>query len=79
MTSLTHLHHRGNATIHNELLDVIDTVLVNRLKTSIRVSPCVSIGVDESTDRSKEKHAVTVIRYVSQLDGLQTTVLRLLL
>jgi hypothetical protein len=78
---LIYLNHGRNAmydsaTIHNDLLEAIDTVLVKKLKTELRKSPWVSIGVDESTDRSKEKHVVTVIRYVGS-NGLQATVLKL--
>ena len=68
--------HYQSATIHNELLEAIDTVLVRELKRDLKSSPCVSIGVDESTDRSKEKHVVTVVRYVNG-SGLRTTVLKL--
>ena len=59
-------------TIHCDLLDAIDTVLVNSLKKELRSSPFVCIGVDESTDRSREKHVVTVVRYVNN-SGLKTT------
>ena len=64
------LHRGGNAShdspiIFNQLLDCLSTVVEEKMMSSIRSSPFVGIGLDESTDRASEKHLAVTIRYVS--------------
>ena len=41
------------------------------------MNPCVGVGIDESTDRSNEKHIVVVARYVDRVRAkLVTTFLK---
>ncbi|XP_035673668.1 zinc finger protein 862-like [Branchiostoma floridae] len=51
-------------TTFNELLRCLNEVVERRVTREVNASPCVAIGIDESTDRSSEKHVVVVVRYV---------------
>ncbi|XP_072014214.1 zinc finger protein 862-like [Amphiura filiformis] len=67
-------------TIFNQLLESISGVVIDDLKGELRgagtprgsPAPFVAVGVDESTDRSQEKHVVVVVRYVSSTGKLTT-------
>lgn len=70
----------GNASydspdIFNQMLDCLNDIIVDELKAEVRDSPCVGVGVDESTDRSQEKHVAFVIRYITPAALLKTTLL----
>ena len=64
--------HRGTNASHdspvvfNELLACLSEVAEKELLTDIRSSPFIGLGLDESTDRSTEKHLVVVVRYVAR-------------
>ena len=49
---------------------------MNRLRLQLAQSPFVGIGLDESTDRSQEKHLVAIVRYIDTDRNLQTTFLK---
>lgn len=51
-------------TTFNALLKSLNDVVEDKVTREIRASPYVAVGIDESTDRSSEKHIVLVIRYV---------------
>lgn len=66
----------GNATytsptIFNQLLHSLSKTIRGKVIADIRESPFVGIGVDESTDRAREKHVGIVVRYVA--DGKVVT------
>ena len=55
----------GNASydspgIFNQMLDCLNDVIVDEMKAEIQTSPAVGIGVDESTDRTQEKHVAFI-------------------
>lgn len=59
----------GNASydspdIFNQLLSALNEVVEERIDSKLRLSPCIGVGIDESTDRSNEKHIVAVARYI---------------
>ena len=64
--------HRGTNACHdspvifNELLACLSEVAQKELVSDIRSSPFIGLGLDESTDRSMEKHLVLVVRYVAR-------------
>jgi len=60
----THASH-DSPIIFNQLLDCLSTVVEEKMMSSIRSSPFVGIGLDESTDRASEKHLAVTIRHVS--------------
>lgn len=61
----------------NALLDSLNQVVEEQTAREARLSPFVGIGLDESTDRSKEKHVVFVIRYIQPATArLVTTFLK---
>lgn len=73
-----HLQKGANAThdspdIFNQLLECLNFVLERNLKTDLRKSPFVGIGVDESTDRAQEKHVVIVVRYIQKQSATPKT------
>lgn len=47
------------------MLRELSDILEKQLMKLLRSSPCVGIGLDESTDRAVEKHLVIVIRLIS--------------
>lgn len=51
--------------IFNQLINSLSDTIKAKIKSEIRDSPFVGIGVDESTDRAREKHVAIVVRYVS--------------
>ncbi|CAH1245743.1 ZNF862 [Branchiostoma lanceolatum] len=51
-------------TAFNDFLRCLNNVLERKVTREVRTSPFVAVGIDESTDRSSEKHMVVVIRYV---------------
>ncbi|XP_078608598.1 zinc finger protein 862-like [Branchiostoma floridae x Branchiostoma japonicum] len=64
-------------TTFNNLLKCLNDVIEEQTAREARASPWVALGVDESTDRSSEKHVVLVIRYVRvHTAELVTTFLR---
>ena len=70
----------GNASydspdIFNQMLDCLNDVIVDEMKAEIQDSPAVGIGVDESTDRTQEKHVAFVIRYITSAANVKTTFL----
>ena len=64
--------HRGASASHdspvifNELLACLSDVAQKELTADIRSSPFIGLGLDESTDRSMEKHIVLIVRYVAR-------------
>ena len=65
------LHRGANAShdspvIFNKLLACLSDVAQKELTADIRSSPFIGLGLDESTDRSMEKHLVLVVRYVAR-------------
>ncbi|KAJ8018286.1 hypothetical protein HOLleu_43803 [Holothuria leucospilota] len=71
------LNKGGNAnytspTIFNQLLDSLSESVKERIITEIGESPFVGIGVDESTDRAREKHVGIVIRYINDGEVVTT-------
>ena len=64
--------HRGAGASHdspvifNELLACLSDVAQKELIADIRSSPFIGLGLDESTDRSMEKHIVLIVRYVAR-------------
>lgn len=71
----------GNASydspdIFNQMLDCLNDVIVDEMKVEIQASPAVGIGVDESTDRTQEKHVAFIIRYITSAAHVKTTFLR---
>ena len=65
------LHRGANAShdspvIFNELLACLSDVAQKELPADIRSSPFIGLGMDESTDRSMEKHLVVIVRYVAR-------------
>ena len=65
------LHRGANAShdspvIFNELLACLSDVAQKELTADIRSSPFIGLGLDESTDRSMEKHLVLIVRYVGR-------------
>ena len=43
--------------------------------SSLKKSQYIGVGIDESTDRSSEKHVVFIVRYGS-VEGIKTTYLK---
>nr|XP_006822498.1 PREDICTED: zinc finger protein 862-like [Saccoglossus kowalevskii] len=80
---IINLRKGGNATyesadIFNQILAALIQVVENDITEDIARSPFVGVGTDESTDRSTEKHAVFVIRYIKlQTASLKTTFLKM--
>ena len=71
----------GNASydsldIFNQMLDCLNDVIVDEMKAEIQTNPAVGIGVDESTDRTQEKHVAFIIRYITSAANVETTFLR---
>ncbi|KAI8511816.1 hypothetical protein Bbelb_109160 [Branchiostoma belcheri] len=62
-------------TTFNNLVRSLNEVVERRVTRETHASPFVAIGIDESTDRSQEKHVVLVIRYI-RTGELVTTFLR---
>ncbi|KAJ8037614.1 hypothetical protein HOLleu_18474 [Holothuria leucospilota] len=56
-------------------LKSINEVILGRMLKEVQNSPFIGIGLDESTDRSNEKHVVFIIRYVG-VDQVKTTFLK---
>ena len=50
--------------IFNQLLYALNNVVERQIESDIQKSPCLGVGIDESTDRSNEKHIAVVARYV---------------
>ena len=50
--------------IFNQLLYALNEVIEGQILSKVRASPCIGVGIDESTDRSNEKHIVVVVRYI---------------
>ena len=76
-----HLRRGGNATydspdIFNQLLECISDTSKKQLRAELRNSPFIGIGIDESTDRSQEKHIAVIVRYVSKSGKIVTTFLQ---
>ena len=74
---LLYLRQSGNAsydspTIFNVILDCSSAISKNELKIKLN-SNFIGIGIDESTDRSQEKHVALVVRFVNS-DGEVETV-----
>ena len=55
-----------SADIFNQILRELSNTIEADLTTQLKSSPCVGVGIDESTDRSLEKHLVAVIRYITR-------------
>ena len=49
---------------------------MNKVVVEARKSPYIGVGLDESTDRAKEKHVVFIIRYLHG-DKVKTTYLQI--
>ena len=67
VTDTLALHRDANAShdspvIFNELLACLSDVAQKELTADIRSSPFIRLGMDESTNRSMERHLVLVIR-----------------
>ena len=53
-------------------------VVLRRMLKELNASPFIGLGIDESTDRSQEKHIAAVVRYVeSEESKIKTTFLKL--
>ena len=50
--------------IFNQLLYALNDVVERQIECDIQESPCLGVGIDESTDRSNEKQIAVVARYV---------------
>jgi hypothetical protein len=66
---IQNLHLGKNASydspdIFNQLLYALNDVVEWQIESDIQKSPCLGVGIDESTDRSNEKHIAVVARYV---------------
>lgn len=81
-TDVQNLRIGGNASynspdIFNQLLAALNEVIENENDSKVRASPCIGVGIDESTDRSNEKHIVVVVRYIDLVSAkLMTTFLK---
>ena len=53
--------------IFNQLLYALNDVVERQIECDIQKSPCLGVGIDESTDRFNEKHIAVVARYVEFL------------
>ncbi|XP_071793337.1 zinc finger protein 862-like [Asterias amurensis] len=62
--------------IFNELLLSLSDSIKKNMTIALKNSPFVGIGVDESTDRSQEKHLVVVIRYIAVSGEVVTSFLQ---
>lgn len=51
-------------------------VILKDTVSALHKSPFIGVGLDESTDRSSEKHVVFVVRYESH-DKMRTTYLQI--
>jgi hypothetical protein len=51
--------------IFNQMLKALSNTIESDLTAQLKTSPCVGVGIDESTDRSLEKHLVAVILYIT--------------
>ena len=49
-------------TYVNQLLAAISSISEIEIREKLRRSPVIGAGIDESTDRSNEKHIATVVR-----------------
>ena len=68
----------GNASydspdIFNQLLAALNEVVEEQIDSKLRASPCIGIGIDESIDRSNEKHIMAVARYIDLENGSVST------
>ena len=59
----------GNASydtpdIFNQLLAALNEVVDEQIDSKLQASPCIGVGIDESTERSNAKHIVAVARYI---------------
>ena len=72
----------GNASydipdIFNKLLVVLHEVVEEQIQSKLGASPCIGVGIDESTDRSNEKHIMAVARYIAlEYGSVSTTFLK---
>jgi hypothetical protein len=62
--------------IFNQMLRALSNTIESNLTAQLKTSPCVGVGIDESTDRSLEKHLVAVIRYITPSSEIKTTFLK---
>lgn len=51
-------------------------VIVNDTVLNMKKTPYIGVGIDESTDRSSEKHVVFTVRY-QHGDNIKTTYLKM--
>ena len=58
------------------MYDIFTQVLLKDILVQIRRSPFIGIGMDESTDRSSEKHVVFIVQFLSK-DTMKTTYLKI--
>lgn len=68
----------GNASydspdIFNQLFAELNEVVEEQIDSKLRASSCIGDGVDESTDRSNEKHIMAVARYIDLENGSVST------
>ena len=63
------VNHFVMTLINWNALHIYFQVHKKKLQEQLRKSPFVGIGVDESTDRTMEKHLVTVVRYIEPVTG----------
>ncbi|XP_064597802.1 zinc finger protein 862-like [Liolophura sinensis] len=58
--------------VYNQLTECLSKVIWRQLKSGIRQSPTIGIGIDESTDRAQEKHVAVIVRHITK-EGRVTT------
>lgn len=68
----------GNASydtpdIFNQLLAALNEIVDEQIDSKLQASPCIGIGIDESTERSNAKHIVAVARYIDLENGSVST------
>lgn len=72
----------GNASfdspdIFNPLMVALHEVVEEQTDSKLRASPCIGVGIDESTNRSNEKHIMAVARYIAlEYGSVSTTFLK---
>ena len=61
-----------SSDIFNQLLSCLSRCVEKIVLKEVRTSPFVGIGLDESTDRSSEKHLAVVLRYIAPSSDVTT-------
>ena len=79
--NVQNLRSSGNASydspdIFNQLLAALNEVVEEQIDSKLRASPCIGVAIDESTNRSNEKHIVAVPRYIDLENGSVSTTLK---